>query len=346
MHRSDGEPYPLTEAQAGLWYAQRLDPDNPAFNTAHALWIEGDLDVAAFARAADRAAAEAEALALRMDDSEAVPRQWVDDACRPAIERVDLSTRDDPDAVAREIMRGDRLTPIDPTRERLARQCLLMLGPKRFVWYLRVHHFATDGYGMALFGERVAELYASTEGGAPLAPLAQVLDEDAAYRQSERRGRDAAYWRETMAEAPPPTGLEAGPETAADDCRRLIRPIDTTLREGLLALAESLGQPWPDVLTALTAEYCRRHADAAETVIGVPCMGRLGSASARVPASSSAAVVTVAIAASSCAATSAGSVPGGACTGRWSTCSRFTGRCAWRGCEPAWRSSAPARSTT
>ena len=68
--------WPLTEAQAGLWYAQRLAPDNPAFNTAHALWIDGALDVAAFASAADRAAHEATALRLRMRaraDAEALP---------------------------------------------------------------------------------------------------------------------------------------------------------------------------------------------------------------------------------------------------------------------------------
>lgn len=59
-------PVALTEAQAGLWFAQRLAPDNPSFNTAHAVWIDGPLDVAAFVAAADQAAREAEAFALRL----------------------------------------------------------------------------------------------------------------------------------------------------------------------------------------------------------------------------------------------------------------------------------------
>jgi aryl carrier-like protein len=58
-------PVALTEAQAGLWFAQRLAPDNPSFNTAHAVWIDGPLDVAAFVAAADQAAGEAQAFALR-----------------------------------------------------------------------------------------------------------------------------------------------------------------------------------------------------------------------------------------------------------------------------------------
>ncbi|MHB0774558.1 amino acid adenylation domain-containing protein [Halomonas sp. WWR20] len=290
MGSSDGALHSrlLTEAQSGLWYAQRLAPDNPAFNTAHALWIEGELDVDAFAEAANRAVAEADALALRMGDGEDGPRQWVDDACRPDLEVVDLSARADPDVVVGEMMRADRLTPVDPTRDRLAQQRLFVLGPRRFVWYLRVHHLATDGYGMALFGERVAELYATGGGAggerASLAPLTPVLDEDQAYRESERRLRDAAYWYEAMADSPPPAGLGPGLASPASDCLRLVCPLDAELRRRLLALSRELGQPWPDLLTALTAEYCRRHADAAETVVGVPYMGRLGSASARVPA--------------------------------------------------------------
>lgn len=274
----------LSEAQLGLWYAQRLAPDNPAFNTAHALWIEGALDVARFARAADRAAAEAEALSLRMREDEDGPRQWPDPACRPGIERVDLSAQADPVAAAQAAMHAERMTPVDPARDRLAVQRLYLLGNERFVWYLRVHHLAADGYGMALLGERVCALYAAEDGGTPLAPLAPVLDEDDIYRDSERRERDAAYWRQAMEAMPAAAGLGPGFAAAAHDCLRRVQPLEAQLRERLLEVAAQVGQPWPDLLAALTAEYCRRHGGLAEAVVGVPHMGRLGSASARVPA--------------------------------------------------------------
>ena len=47
----------LTEAQNGLWYAQRLDPDNPIFNTGHVIEIDGPLDMPALQEAAQRALA-------------------------------------------------------------------------------------------------------------------------------------------------------------------------------------------------------------------------------------------------------------------------------------------------
>ncbi|MDQ8023286.1 MAG: amino acid adenylation domain-containing protein [Moraxellaceae bacterium] len=275
---------PLTEAQAGIWYAQRLAPENPAYNTAHILWIDGDLDVAAFVATANRAAQEAPALSLRIRDEEGGPQQWEDADYRPAIEVVDLGTDADPAATARAQMRADYLSPVDPGRDRLAQQRLFVLGPQRFAWYLRVHHLVTDGYGMALFSERVCALYGAADAGSPLGPLAPVFDEDTAYRASDKRVRDAAYWREHLAGVPAASGLGPGFAPPAAEALRLVRPLDASLRERLLATAARLGQPWPDLVTALTADYCRRHAGVAEAVLGVPAMGRLGSASASVPA--------------------------------------------------------------
>ncbi|WP_394004500.1 amino acid adenylation domain-containing protein [Luteimonas sp. WGS1318] len=279
-----GTGWPLTEAQAGLWYAQRLAPDNPAFNTAHALWIDGALNVEAFVRAANQAAAEAPALALRMRETAEGPIQWIDAGHVPHLEIIDLSAEPLPDDAARAAMTRDRLSPVDPARDRLALQRLFLLGGDRFVWYLRVHHLATDGFGMALLTERVCALYADASAGAAFAPLEGVLAEDATYRTSEKRATDAAYWQQTLAGMPAASGLGGGFAHAAPDCLRHVEALDADFRDGLARAATALGQPWPDVLTALTAAYCQRFGGQGEAVVGVPFMGRLGSASARVPA--------------------------------------------------------------
>ncbi|MCF7750162.1 amino acid adenylation domain-containing protein [Bacillus subtilis subsp. subtilis] len=276
----------VTEAQAGLWYAQQLASAPAAFNTAHAVWIDGALNVPAFVAAADAAAGEAHALALRFAvDGGGNPLQWCDPAHVPALMPVDLSMHADPAAAARAAMDQDRLCAVDPTRDRLAQQRLFLLGANRYVWYLRVHHLATDGYGMALFSERVCRLYAAQDSDeAALAPLHPVLAEDVAYRSSERRGDDARYWRQYLAGAPAAEGLAGTSAAAADDARRWVCEVPAALRGRLQAAALQIGQPWPDLLSALAGEYCRRFSGLDEVVLGVPFMGRLGSASARVPA--------------------------------------------------------------
>ncbi|MFA5683207.1 MAG: amino acid adenylation domain-containing protein [Lysobacteraceae bacterium] len=282
---------PLGEAQFGLWYAQRLEPDNPAFNTAHALWIDGPLDRAAFRTAADRLATESEALALAMRLDAEGPRQWIDPARRPLLEQVDASagrTPEQAEAFARAAMQQDMLRPVDPVRDRLAAQTLFRLGDQRHVWYLRVHHLATDGYGMELLAARLTELYAAQRQGreaAPgFAPLRGVLDEDAAYRASARREDDARYWRDYLAGMPEAAGLAPGRAVAAHACLRHTLALPDPLRQRLLQRAGSGPATWADWLSALTALYCQRMSGGEEFIVGAPFMGRLGSAAARVPA--------------------------------------------------------------
>ncbi|HEL4833549.1 TPA: enterobactin synthase subunit F [Stenotrophomonas maltophilia] len=276
-------PVALTEAQAGLWFAQRLAPDNPSFNTAHAVWIEGALDVAAFMAAANRAAVESEAFALRFAEAgDGQPLQWHDPAHVPLLSLRDLSVEAEPASAARAVMQADRLSAVDPTRDRISQQVLFDLGGQRWVWYLRVHHLAADGYGMALFTDRVCALYAGRTGE-PLPALAGVLADDAAYRADPRRTQARQWWREQMQGAPAGAGL-AGTLAASDDALRWVQPLDAAFREQLLQASVRWLQPWPDVLAALSAEYLRRMSAAGEVVLGVPYMGRLGNASARVPA--------------------------------------------------------------
>lgn len=280
---AEAERLPLSEAQRGLWFAQRLSAAPAAFNTAHAVWFDGVLDLARFTAAADTAAREADALRLRVAaDAQGLPWQWLDPAHVPLLQVVDVSTAVDPEQAARDAMTAERLRAVDPARERLARQRLYVLGPRRTAWYLRVHHLATDGYGMALFAARVCALY-NGDDSAPLQPLRPVLEEDAGYQVDARRLRDATFWRDCMHGAAPAEGLGGGNAPAAADAHRHDVPVASALRERLLQAAQAIGQPWPDLLTALAAEYCRRFSAAEEVTVGVPFMGRLGSASARVP---------------------------------------------------------------
>ena len=207
-------PWPLTEAQEGLWYAQRLDPSNPSFNCGHALWIDGPLDLEAFRAAATQGALECQSLSLAMRETPEGVRQWVDASRAPQLEVVDLAGAPDALEKARAAMSQDMQTAIDPLLLPLARQMLFKLGAQAHCWYQRSHHLCTDGYAMALWSQRVAELYAHRVAGAPerapLAPLAGVIADDAAYRSGAKRTADAAYWRERFSPAPEVVGLASG----------------------------------------------------------------------------------------------------------------------------------------
>ncbi|MDQ0511455.1 amino acid adenylation domain-containing protein [Ancylobacter amanitiformis] len=294
--------HPLTEAQAGLWYAQRLDPANPLFNTGQSIAFTGPLDRDAFAAALAQAVDEADALALRLVDDPAGPYQVVDPANRPVLDIIDLSGEDDPHAAAQAAIARDMATPVDPTRDRLAAERLFVLGPQHHIWQQRIHHLAIDGYGMILITQRVAELYTARlrvrMPGAPAPGIAAAFTEDAAYRASDRRAKDGAYWRALFADRPEVASLATGslaagslatgslaaaPSLAHGFHRRAVE-IDAEAFARLRARAERISIPWPDIVTALSAAYVQRHTQTPEVIVGVPFMARLGSAAARVPA--------------------------------------------------------------
>lgn len=279
----------LTEAQSGLWFAQRMDPGNALFNTGQAVEIRGPLDIDTFRTAVNQCMREADALALRFVEDGDTVYQHVDESLRPWLQVIDLSASAEPYEQAREAMRSDSNTALDPCVGPLATERLYILDAQHFLWYRRVHHLVIDGYGMTLLNNRISELYncavEGREAGPALAPLAGVFAEDAAYREgSEKRSADASWWREQLQDAPEIAGMVPGRATSAHAFDRTSKTIDPSLVDELLQFADRNNVPWPDVLTAVAAAYCHRFSGGDEVVIGVPWMGRLGSASARVPA--------------------------------------------------------------
>jgi len=283
-----GTTAPLTEAQAGMWFAQRLDAGNPIFNTAQRTDIEGDLDVDAFTWAVDTAMDECDSLALRVIEIDGVPHGVVDPSMRPRLQVIDVSLDADPQARAHALMVADMQRPSDPARDPMAAQWLLRTGPATHVWYQRVHHLAADGYGMALIDARVAQLYRSRvmgeAAGAPLAPLANVFDESAAYLASDKRAADRAYWLDALADGEPAIGLAEGVPLTAHRFLQAGMALPDRFADDLAALAQHSGASWPDMLLGLSAVYVARMTGRSRAVVGAPYMGRLGSASARVPA--------------------------------------------------------------
>lgn len=273
-------PLPLTEAQEGIWYAQRLAPANPIYNTGHYVEIDGPLDVAAFAAAVSRAVAEADALIMRVVETAEGPVQRPDASLRPVLHLVDLHGMADPHGAALARIAADMAVPVDPSRDPMAAEYLFILGPLRYLWYQRVHHLALDGYGVALLSGRIAELYGDAGAGTPLAPFAPVVAEDRAYRADPKRDADGRFWAGLFADPPPDQNLVPAPAVTATGFHRASGVVAADLH----GLARLHDLTWPDVLTALVAAYVGRHIGANDVVLGVPAMGRMGSVAARVPA--------------------------------------------------------------
>lgn len=276
---------PLTEPQEGLWYFQALDPQNPILNTGQYLELTGAVHPDALLEAMRLTMAETEALRLRFAQTPAGPVQWLDET--PLLPQwVDLSQEADPQAQALRLMWADTNRAVDLASEPNAAFTLYRLTETRYFIYQRIHHLATDGYGIVLVSNRMGEHYAALTGqGAvpsPFPPLSRADDEDAAWRASPKREAAAAWWQAKMANLPEVTGPAPGRAISGHRFLRHATTMPMQLLAKLDARANALKLGWPDVLTGLVGAWIARWT-AGEAVIGLPFMARMGRKIARVP---------------------------------------------------------------
>lgn len=278
---------PLTEAQRGIWTAQQLDPESPAYNIAEYVEITGDLTVDLLVAAIRRAVADTEALGMRVVATEdGVCQQAVTHGC--PIHLADLSAEPDPLASALTWMNEDIARVVDLSAEVPFRHAILRLGPDRALWYHRVHHILLDGYGLALVARRVAEVYTALARGEPVVPhsfgaLADVLAEEAEYAASERITRDQDFWSDYHRDRPAPVTLAGANAGLAHTSIRRSAVIEPGLAAALRAAAEACRATWTETLTAAIAVYLRRMTGADQVAVALPMMSRTGSAALTVP---------------------------------------------------------------
>jgi len=67
MTPADNMPLPLTAAQYGIWLGQQLDPASPAYWTAEAIELQGELDVAVFEEVVTQVITACQALHMRYE---------------------------------------------------------------------------------------------------------------------------------------------------------------------------------------------------------------------------------------------------------------------------------------
>ncbi|POM25370.1 Linear gramicidin synthase subunit B [Actinomadura rubteroloni] len=269
----------LSAGAAGVWYAQRLDPESTVYNVGEYREVRG-VDVRTFAAAVRWAAGDAEVFATRFVETPDGPRQ-VAGGAEPQVRVVDAADEDA--AVA--WMRAELARPFPLERGPLLRTALVRLG-ERTLWFQGAHHSVVDGFTFDLLARRVADVHGALAAGtrvpgSPFGSLAARAAEEAAYRASQRRADDRRFWRERLADAPDPPSL-AG--TSAPPARTALRATATLPPPpGLARIARAAEASPARVLVAALAAYLHRVTGAPEVVPGVTVSGRATPLSRRVP---------------------------------------------------------------
>jgi amino acid adenylation domain-containing protein len=203
--------FPVSFSQQRLWFLDRLDPGEPTYNMAYAMWLDGPLDARALQRAMDVMVARHAVLRTSIVAFDGVPEQIVADTGTVPIERIELPASLDDDERTRQaesIAAGRARQPFDLAAGPLIRAALVGAGPDRQLFVLVMHHSISDGASMEILIGELSVVYLAETAGAPasLPPLTMEYGDYAVWQHDLLRGeeldRQLGYWRERLRGAP------------------------------------------------------------------------------------------------------------------------------------------------
>lgn len=301
---TDAKPLakPLTQAQLGIWLGQQRLGDSPLYNAAELVVINGVLDAEVFCSSIKRVVAQADSLHQMFYIANDQPLQKANKRRDGLVEYVDLSEQNLAISRAREIANNmialDLETPVNLERDALFKNYLFKLSDTHYVWSIRIHHIACDGYGFALLSQKVVDAYNQTihlpeRGVASLQGketdkmfgcYEAILADDEKYSQSLRFEKSKQFWNTYLEGVTSPVSLAE--RDANFDClplkvKALIQPGRV---QEIKQIAVEHKCSWPDVIVACVAAWFHSKTAVNEVVLGLPAMNRLGTSSVKVPA--------------------------------------------------------------
>ena len=201
--------YPLSSTQQQLLFLDELTPEEPTYNAALAVRVEGALDLDAFGAAVDATIRRHEALRTIIRHGPQGPEQAVLDTWPLELPVVDLHVS--PTAEADELSRllHDHVRrPFDLSQDLMLRTTVFRLGPDTHILLLQTHHIAVDGWSVDLLFGEISEHYDAHLSGRParLQELTLQYRDFALWQREHLRGDvldgHLDYWRSALAGAP------------------------------------------------------------------------------------------------------------------------------------------------
>ncbi|MEV0848417.1 amino acid adenylation domain-containing protein [Streptomyces sp. NPDC049954] len=288
--RERPDPLPLSFAQQRLWFLNRLEGPNSAYNIPLVLELDGALDTDALRAALRDVVRRHEALRTVFPEQAGVPYQSVLSA-DTATPRLPVASTA-PGEVEAAVLAAVR-EPFDVLRDPPLRALLLRSAPGHHVLVLVLHHIAGDGWSLAPLARHLGTAYRARllgeapvlSAGVPLQYADYALWQHAALGEGEgTRGVLRAqldHWHEALAGLPGLIDLPLDrPRPATTDPRGAVHTfaVPPEVHSGLLRLARESGSSLFMVLQAAVATLLHRHGAGEDIPLGSPVAGRTDEA--------------------------------------------------------------------
>lgn len=272
--RGDDRPAPLSFGQQRLWALHQFAPDSPAYNVPLVFRLSGPLDEDALESAVRGLLVRHEVLRGRVVVRDGVPAQVAGTGTDVWLRRVD-APGDHSGALA--LVERDVRRPFALDRRSPVRALLVRIAPDEALFALTLHHLVTDGWSNDLIVRELTERYAAARAGRPadLPPLPVQYADFAVWERERATGPLLAagldWWRERLADLPPPLVLESAERPAEPGMVGHAVPfaLDADTTSSLRGLARAEGTTLAVVLLAGCHAALARHTGTTDVVVGL-----------------------------------------------------------------------------
>ncbi|WP_017796090.1 amino acid adenylation domain-containing protein [Oceanobacillus kimchii] len=278
--------YPLSDAQAGIWFAHQLDTTSASYNMGEYVEIKNSMNVALFIESIKQVVKETDSLHMKYGEDANGLWQQLQEPNHIEVQYIDISQMQSAKEEAIHLMESDIHRRVDLGRDDVYKQIVFKIGSMHYLWYQRIHHIAMDAYGFSLLTNRVARLYSKVDQKqhkqTPWSPFYKVLEEEVTYKESAQYTEDSNYWINQYQDLPEPETLTNKYESE-NSTFKVSRILKYDHLKRLKEKAKHMKVGWPDLIIAVKAIYMYRMKGIREIILGIPMMNRLKSASIQIP---------------------------------------------------------------
>lgn len=276
---SNSNIHPVSFAQARLWFLDRLQTGNPAYNISFAVEIKGKLEVNRLESSIDRVIARQEILRTSFSTVDGKPVQVIHPESPVTLSVVDISPPTPQawgkqESEVKSITTKEHQQPFDLTQLPLIRLKLLKLGTEKHILLLTMHHIIADGLSAEVFVNEVSQLYQGLS-----LPELPIQYKDVVYwqQQLDREGKLIDYWQQKLNGAAPLLQLPTDkPRLSVQSYQGKSQSweIPSSLSKELQSLAQREGVTLFMLLLAAFKTLLYRYTGQEDIIVGSPIANR------------------------------------------------------------------------
>ncbi|HEY6351462.1 MAG TPA: amino acid adenylation domain-containing protein [Candidatus Angelobacter sp.] len=285
-HAVAHERLPLSYGQRRMWFLDRLQPGSDFYNVVLVFDLLGELNVPALERSLQEIARRHGALRTRFVVENGEPVQRIEPAIKFPLRVVDVrhgEGRGDRKKQAEEIVSEEGAKPFDLAQGPLWRGVLVLLGDRKQILGLSIHHIVFDEWSMGVLQHELGLLYAAYVQGQE-SPLKKMPVQYADYTlwqgewlKGEVYARQMEYWKKQLAGMPGVLELPTDkPRPAVPQRRNRMesRAVGRELWEGLKRVSRQEGATLFMTLLAAYEVLLLRYTGQADFGVGTPVADR------------------------------------------------------------------------